>query len=126
MTNLLNETEQAIRDSGHAIKDVEFVGSADGVFRSNWRQFRAIANVEYDSGYGGAEVPTDLIVQFTDGRKMWRGEYDGSEWWKYDALTEPYTGETKPLRLVVGHGWPTVENLHSNDPADEFYKGRGL
>ena len=44
--------------------------------------FKRIANCEYDSGYGIAEVNTGLNILFTKG-VMYREEYDGCEYWKY-------------------------------------------
>ena len=60
-----------------------FIGTADGNYRINWNEFAKISNFDYDSGYGGAEIPTDLIVYFKDNTYMFRWEYDGSEWWEY-------------------------------------------
>lgn len=101
-TNFLEETEIAIKDSGHNTDDVMFIGTADGDYRINWNEFVKIANFEYDSGYGCAEIPTDLIVYFKDNTYMFRWEYDGSEWWEY--LVRKIFKETddfKPFKFKV-------------------------
>ncbi|MFA6066909.1 MAG: hypothetical protein WC707_07035 [Candidatus Babeliaceae bacterium] len=85
MTNLLEETKEAIKDSGHKIKDIIFIGSEETGHQCTWNEFLKIADIQYDSGFGGQEIAEDLIIVFSDGSKMWRGEYDGSEWWNYST-----------------------------------------
>ena len=55
-----------------------------------WENFKEVANVEYDSGFGSPQVAEDLIIMGSD---FWleRHEYDGSEWWEYKnkELFEP-------------------------------------
>lgn len=116
MTNLLKETNATIKRSGHHVKDIVFIGSRDGVYKTSWAEFRKIADVEYDSGFGAAEVAPDLIIVFSDGKKMWRGEYDGSEWWEFDSPdTIDYTQNGKPIKSVVGRHWATLHELHDED-----------
>ena len=40
----------------------------------------------YDNGYGGQEI--EGIIWYEDGTYSERGEYDGSEWWKYNKSPE--------------------------------------
>lgn len=82
MENLLTETRKAIKESGHVPADIIFIGSEESGHQCDWEEFKVLANREYDCGYGGARVAMDLIIVFSDGSKMWRGEYDGSEWWE--------------------------------------------
>ena len=111
--NLLQETIEAITKSGHAIEDVAFIGSEDAQHRCTWEEFERMADTEYDNGFGGAEVATDLIVRFNDGRRMWRGEYDGSEWWEYDPIDErDYTQPGKPIHKLVGGLWTNLSELN--------------
>lgn len=124
MTNLLNETRQAIFDSGHTIEEVTFIGSADSVYGTTWGRFEKLADVEYDSGYGSAEVATDLIVLFSDGKRMWRSEYDGAEGWDYDPpITLDYSNPSRNIERLVGHLWPTLDELHT-EPEDSPYRER--
>lgn len=114
MRNLLEETIAAIADSGHALADVRFIGSNDGAYSCTWKEFKLLANVEYDPGYGSAEVVTDLIVQFTDGTYMTRAEYDGSEWWNYSRPLPMYRNGKKITKLTGGM-WASLDDLNGGD-----------
>lgn len=81
----LEETLHAIEGSGHVIQDIIFIGSEESGHQCEWSEFETLANFDYNNGYGAAHVATDLIVVFSDGAKLWRGEYDGSEWWEYST-----------------------------------------
>jgi hypothetical protein len=85
MTNLLQETKEAISSSGHTEADIVFIGSEKSGHQCTWAEFCALADVDYDAGFGASQVAQDLIVVFSDGQKLWRGEYDGSEWWKHST-----------------------------------------
>jgi hypothetical protein len=114
--SLLTETLEAIERSGHTPEQVTFVGSLDAEYRCTWDEFAVLADVVYDSGYGAAEVATDLIIRFDDGRKMWRGEYDGSEWWEFDPIgTVDYSKPGKPIQKLTGGLWETLASLHAED-----------
>ena len=83
-TNLLEETIEALADAGKTSKDVKWCGSnCIGWF--SWNIFKKIADFEYDSGYGGAEIDRALVICGDD---FWleRREYDGSEWWEFKSL----------------------------------------
>lgn len=122
MTNLLEETREAVTSSGHAVDQITFIGSHDGVYGMSWTEFEHLADVEYHSGYGAAEVATDLIIVFADGKRMWRSEYDGAEGWDYDPpVTVDYAGPHRPIERLVGDLWPTLNALHT-EPADSPYR----
>ena len=115
MDNLLKQTLEAIRESGHIINDIDFIGSEDG-YECDWDTFKKLADQEYDSGFGSANVATDLIIVFRDGQKMWRGEYDGSEWWEYSTpFTRPKN--PKPLKRLIGRYWPSLKSLQDDSDA---------
>jgi hypothetical protein len=90
--NLLKETKAILKETGKSIEDVRWVGNH--TYHYPWSHFEKIANVEYNAGYGGAEIPGDLQVVGDD---WWleRGEYDGSEWWEYKTMP------TKPAQEVM-------------------------
>lgn len=94
--NLLRETEQELEQHEHTSDDVRWVGNAMGWF--SWDVFAALANEEYDDGYGRTQVWQDLIVV---GEDWWleRHEYDGSEWWEYKTQPQRPKHERVPLRL---------------------------
>jgi hypothetical protein len=94
--NLLTETLEAIKNSGHAQTDVIFIGSEESGRCCSLDQFKILADQEYDDGFGGQEVARDLVIVFSDGAKMWRGENDGSEWWNFSTpFVKP--ANTKPI-----------------------------
>ena len=83
MTNLLHETLGVMHENGKNSEDVLWVGSADGKLAITWPEFEAIANFEYDDGFGSQKIGSDLVVVGRSGWWMERHEYDGSEWWEF-------------------------------------------
>ncbi len=78
--NLLTETIEALKENGQTPEQVMWCGTDD--FWFTWEEFVALANKEYDDGFGAPEVDFNLLVV---GKDWWleRHEYDGSEWWEY-------------------------------------------
>ena len=112
--NLLKETQAAIKSSGHRPKDIIFIGSEETGHQCTWEEFQVLADQEYDAGYGAQEVARDLVIVFSDGSKMWRHEYDGSENWEY---SKPFERPDKslPIHCLFGTYWPTLEELQKKD-----------
>lgn len=100
MTNLLNETQSAISDSGKSIDDITFIGVLETGQVCTWDEFQQLADIEYDSGYGGAEILDMLVIVFSDQSHLRRGEYDGSEWWEYIPIPS-IPVDQKPLKSVL-------------------------
>lgn len=120
MSNLLKETKIAIKESGHTPTDVVFIGSEKSGHQCTWDEFTILANVEYDSGYGADQVATDLIIVFSDGQKMWRGEYDGSEWWNHSTpFVQP--AEPKPIKRLItpNVGWDSLADCQDEPTPPE-------
>ena len=111
LSNLLEETKFCIEASGHTVKEITFIGSQESGHSCSWEKFRLLADKTYDSGFGAQQVAKDLIIVFADGQKMWRSEYDGSEWWDFVKLFEQ-PEKTKPIERLIGNFWPTLEELH--------------
>ena len=110
--NLLEETQDAIIDSGHTAKDIIFIGSKSSGHTCTWGEFSILADTDYDNGFGGQKVAQDLIIVFSDGTQMWRDEYDGSEWWAY---IEPFTFPNKTLPLTnvfVEHSYESLGEIN--------------
>lgn len=92
--NFLEETIEYLNSNGKTENDVLWVGRGFNSYnytpyKTTWEDFKAKANFRYDNGFGGNEIPMDLIVV---GKDFWleRHEYDGSEWWEFKTLpTEP-------------------------------------
>ena len=84
MMNLLDETIHALQTACKTPKDVRWVGTRAAAW--TWDDFASLASgIEYDNGYGGQEIHSDLVVVGDD---WWleRGEYDGSEGWEFKTL----------------------------------------
>lgn len=81
--NLLKETIDVLKDNNKNPEDVLWVGDKTLFF--TWEHFARIADKEYDDGFGGEEVLTQLLVV---GNDWWleRHSYDGSEWWEFKSL----------------------------------------
>jgi len=93
--NLLRETLAFLAAYGKSPADVRWVGREDE--EGSWEAFAALADREYDPGFGGAEVLQDLVVVGDD---WWleREEYDGSEWWEFKRKpTKPGGGPLTDL-----------------------------
>ena len=122
MINFLDETIDAIKSTNHDLKDVMFVGSADGKYRMSIEKFVKKANFNYDDGYGGTEIATDLIVYFNDHTYMQRWEYDGSEGWEYrvKAIFNK-TDEYKDFDVLGGGNYSDrpVEAMNNREKYDE-------
>lgn len=118
MENLLKETIEDLKKHGKGPTDVRWVGSSDGAYWVDWAAFAAIANVEYDDGFGGQEIASDLVVVGDD---WWleREEYDGSEWWSFKRAPERPGGEGKTFATVHnGESWATIEEM--NRPGGKY------
>lgn len=94
MVNLLQETSDCITGAGYTPNDIVFIGSTKDKLSCTWEEFAAVADRNYDNGFGGAEVYESLIIVFNDGSWMERGQYDGSEWWEFKK-TPDISGEFK-------------------------------
>ena len=52
----------------------------------DFKNFLDKIDFEYDNGYGNQELYG--TIWYEDGTWSSRGEYDGSEWWKYNSIPE--------------------------------------
>ena len=106
--NLLKETLEFLKENNLEPKDVLWVGNSE--IKTDWDNFAKIANINYNSGYGGQKVAYDLLIV---GKDWWleRHEYDGSEWWEFKQLPkEP--GSNVKLRCVVGdYPWSDLKEI---------------
>lgn len=114
--NLLRETVEVLTAYGRTSADVQWVGGNE--FWFTWDEFAELADREYDEGFGGQEVAIDLVVA-GDGWHLERGEYDGSEWWRFvEPLARP-ADYRKPRGLFADIGWDTLKGIseESTDPS---------
>ena len=105
MISLLEETEQVFTSFNKTWDDVAWIGGHD--FYISIEQFKEAAkNTYYDRGYGCEEVAVDLVICFHDGAWLSRAEYDGSEWWRYNAYPKkPQTKFEGSIKLADPHGY---------------------
>ena len=64
-------------------------GSIDlkvGYSKDEYQSFLDKLDFHYDSGYGGQELFGTIWIE--NGSWFDRGEYDGSEWWRYNSIPE--------------------------------------
>jgi len=119
--NLLKETIEDIKQSGHKPDDIVFIGSERSGYSCTWDEFTKLADRDYDSGFGAQKVARDLIIVFSDGTKMWRHEYDGSENWDYSSPfkmpreTKPVTNLFVPPERVGWMGLAEINAEKCND-----------
>ena len=66
MSNLLSETFSVLEENGKTEKDIRWIGSNEVEIPQE--MFFKMADTVYDSGYGGQEVASDLVVV-------------GDDWW---------------------------------------------
>lgn len=120
--NFLEETKRDIKESGHKIEDVMFIGSANGIYRMNWDKFIEKADFDYDNGYGSAHIAEDLIVYFKDHTYMTRFEYDGSEWWNYSVPKIFNEDDEYKDFDILGNNryrWKNVKEMNDKEHYDE-------
>ena len=114
--NLLKETIKKLEDNGKFQADVLWCGS-DTFGWFMWGEFIAIADVEYDPGFGGAEVAVDLLVV---GKDFWleRHEYDGSEWWEFKTLPVRPAEYRKADKVICGSWQKNLKEIHDGEEYD--------
>lgn len=107
--NLLEETTEYLKNCDKTPSDVRWVGSYNGEYGMTWDEFAAIANVEYDSGYGAQEIASDLVVV---GDSWWleREEYAGSESWVFETIPVQ-NRHPKKFSKVDGGMWSSIDDL---------------
>lgn len=113
--NLLKETIKDLEKKGSTPEQIVFIGSESG-YECTWEEFKVLADIDYDVGFGSQKVATDLIIVFEDGSQMTRKECDGSEWWEYNTVFVKPTVTKQITRLVITpdqSGWETLESIQS-------------
>lgn len=114
MANLLQETNEVLLENGYKWEDVNFIGSADGEYFCTYEEFKVLADVEYNDGYGGQEVASDLVIRLNDGGLLYRHEYDGAEEW-YVHKPIPVGVEIKKIKRLTGGSWDDLKTLNKEN-----------
>ena len=105
-TNLFEETVLALQYHDKTLEDVLWVGGNDYEV-VNWQE---AMKVDYDRGFGGQKIATDLVV-VGDGWWLERAEYDGSEWWAFKTMPARPTEKRETAKFYNGESWATVEEM---------------
>lgn len=111
MTNLKDETLAILEANQKTPDDIRWIGCKD--FMISMSDFWKLADTEYDDGYGGQEVATDLVVVGDD---WWleRYEYDGAEWWEYKKVpVKPPTIQKCSRVITDGACWSGLAKMNS-------------
>jgi hypothetical protein len=119
--NLLQETIETIKESGHEISDIIFIGSENSVYQCTWNEYVKLADREYDHKNwnicGARGVAYDLIIVFSDGGRMIRIGDDDGERWRYYM---PYLGQVNKKEITnlfvqnENSDWFTLEEINDN------------
>jgi len=102
-TNFLEETLEDIQGNEQTVESVKWVGSIDGDFSISFEEFKKLADFEYDSDLGGAEICPMLVIVFNDGSWIERNEFNGSSWWEYKKT---------PVEGVIPRPFQFSKNKH--------------
>lgn len=101
MQNLLDETHECLLRCGKSYAGISFIGLSDLSRGCTWEEFEAMADVEYDDGFGRNHINGELVILFKDGSRLARWEYDGSEGWEYITIIRPPKDTGKLTTLFV-------------------------
>lgn len=112
--NLWRETIEKLKNNGFTFDDVLLIYGND--FQITKENFEEVAKrTNYDSGYGGQEVASDLTI-LGNSFIMTRGEYDGSEWWEFNLLKTGSNKVKKIDRLVdPNRSWCTLAEINNSE-----------
>jgi len=102
--NLLEQTLRELNWNKKTIDDITFIGSSDGEYECSWEELKTLADIEYDTGFGGREIAGDLVIGFSDGSRLSRWEYDGSEGWEFISAIVKVPNPKKIHRLKEVYG----------------------
>jgi hypothetical protein len=108
--NLAVETISVLSRDGYTVDDIAWIGTY--TFKIPIHEFFDVArNTDYDNGYGGVVIPSDLLIVMSDGSWYSREEYDGSEWWEINRIPHKpeLTNHLKVKRLCNPDYYTLVE-----------------
>ena len=70
----------------YSYEDTESIKLKCSYSNDDYLKFLELLDFDYDNGYGLQELYG--TIWYEDGTFSERGEYDGSEWWKYMSVPE--------------------------------------
>lgn len=85
MVNLWCETVQFLIDNGKTTSDIVFITDGCNCRLTDPKDLQQLLNLNYDNGYGLAEVNPELKLV---GKDFWleRSVYDGAEKWEFKTM----------------------------------------
>lgn len=81
--NLKQETLDAMAENGMVIADIAYISNRNLNQIMSVEDFFQLADREYNNSASGNEVNTELLIVFTNGDRLVRGNYDNNEWWEF-------------------------------------------
>lgn len=85
--NFGKETRDVLIEHGYSVEDIDWIGNEN--YQVPIINFFDRADAyDYDNGYGGERVPTDIILVMNDGSYFSRYTYDGAEWWIHNKVPQ--------------------------------------
>ena len=106
MTNLLQETVEAVLTSNHSSKDIVFIGSVVSWHSCTWEEFQILANQEYFAESCAGYIAVDLIIIFSDDTRLEREQSSVGEYWNYvEQLILPVNREPITNLFADPHGF---------------------
>lgn len=111
--NLYEETINKLEKCGKTEHDIRWIGTSSG--RYEYSDLKSLFDVNYDAGYGCAEINEGILVVGDD---WWleRHEYDGSELWEFKSL--PMMPE-QVVKAKVVSGWYYMAHDDFGEDEDE-------
>lgn len=115
LTNLWEETTNKLKEHSLSFDDVLYIQGKDfGITKENFKE--VAKRTDYHSGFGAQKVAKDLILV---GKGWWleRGEYDGSEWWRFVELPEKLE-KIIEIDILSGGRWASLKELNLEDEVE--------
>ena len=81
--NLKQETLDAMAVNGMVIADIAYISNRNLNQIMSVEDFFQLADREYNNSASGNEVNTELLIVFTNGDRLVRGNCDNNEWWEF-------------------------------------------
>lgn len=111
--NLKEETLEALRLNGKSLEEILWIGSKD--YFIEFDETLSVLDVEYDNGFGAAEIAVDLVVV---GKDFWleRFEYHGAEGWNFKEKPKNPDEILKKPKVSKGI-WDSLKELNGKENA---------
>ena len=109
MINFLTETQYAIQKSNHEPEEIGYIGSDDEEFVIKWKDFKRLADFEYNDQSGDIVIPIDLIIEFRNKDQLIRINDGQCEKWRLLKFLD-YVIQ-KPVRKLHALGCMTLKEV---------------